>query len=105
MSNRSKIAAITAASIGMVLTQGSTLLAEKQDSSAPKKVTKIAAPIDLDEEVFYSALSDEAVEKAGSGGGVYAAMTKEYCGGYSQYCNKAQPVKKPASSQPKKPKQ
>jgi hypothetical protein len=51
MSSTSKRAVITAASIGIVLTQSSSLLAEKQDG-APEKVTKIAAPIDLDEEVF-----------------------------------------------------
>jgi hypothetical protein len=52
MSSTSKIAVVTAASIGMVLTQSSSLLAEKQDSSAPEKVTKIAAPIDLDRILF-----------------------------------------------------
>jgi hypothetical protein len=61
MSSTPKIAVITAASIGMVLTQSSPLLAEKQDSSAPENVTKIAAPIDLDEEVLYSARPDEVL--------------------------------------------
>ena len=48
MSNKSKLAVITVASIGIVLTQSSSLLAE-QDRS---EVTKIATPIDLDEEVL-----------------------------------------------------
>jgi hypothetical protein len=61
MSSTPKIAVITAASIGMVLTQSSSLLAENQDRS---EVIKIAAPIDLDEDVLYSPLSDEVLEKA-----------------------------------------
>ena len=64
MSNKSKLAVVTAASIGIVLTQSSPLFAEIENNSAPEKVTKIAAPIDLDEEVLYSALPDEALEKA-----------------------------------------
>ena len=64
MSIKSKIAAITAASIGMVLTQSSSPRAETEDNSAPEKVTKIAIPIDVDEEVLYSAVPDEALEKA-----------------------------------------
>jgi hypothetical protein len=62
-----KIAVITAASIGMVLTQSSSLLAEKQDASAAQKVTKIAAPIDLDEEVLYSVVPDEVLEVIAGG--------------------------------------
>jgi hypothetical protein len=58
------IAAIAAASIGMVLTQSSSPRAETEDNSAAEKVTKIAAPIDVDEEVLYSAVPDEALEKA-----------------------------------------
>ena len=76
MSNKSNLAVITAASIGVVLTQSSSLLAEKQDSSAPEKVTKIAAPIDLDEEVLYWALPDEALEKAAGSGGKVAMGTE-----------------------------
>jgi hypothetical protein len=55
MSSKSKLAVITAASIGMVLTQSSASRAETENSSAPEKVTRIAAPIDVDEEVLYSA--------------------------------------------------
>ena len=62
MSIKSKIAAIAAASIGMVLTQSSSPRAETEDNSAPEKVTKIAAH--LDEEILYSALSDDVLEKA-----------------------------------------
>ncbi len=103
MSSRSKIAVITAASLGMVLTQSSASRAETEDSSAaPEKVTKIAAPIDLDEEVLYSALPDEVLEKAA--GSVHLAYTASGCGGWTNYCNKGQPVKKPASSSSKKPK-
>jgi hypothetical protein len=71
MSSTSRIAVIAAASLGLVLTQSSAPRAETEDSSAPEKVTKIAAPIDLDEEVLYSALPDEVLEKAAasSGGG------------------------------------
>jgi hypothetical protein len=73
MSNNSNIGVITAASIGMVLTQSSSLLAEKQASSAgPEKVTQIAVSSDLDEEVLYSTLPDEALEKAAAFGGVGA---------------------------------
>ena len=63
MSIKSKIAAIAAASIGVVLTQSSATRAETEDNSAPEKVTKIAAPIDVDE-VFYSAVPDEVLERA-----------------------------------------
>jgi len=68
MSIKSKIAAIVAASLGMVLTQSSASRAENEDSSAPEKVTKIAAPIDVDEDVLYSALPDEVLEKAAASG-------------------------------------
>ena len=54
MSNKSKIAAIAAASLGMVLTQSSAPRAETEDNGAPEKVTKITAPIDIDDEIFYS---------------------------------------------------
>ena len=67
MSIKSKIAAIAAASIGMVLTQSSSPRAEIEDNSAPEKVTKIAA--DLDEEVLYSALPDEVLERAAASSG------------------------------------
>src|SRR5262249_8860924 len=68
MSIKSKIAAIAAASIGMVLTHSSSLRAENEDSSAPEKVLKITAPIDLDEEVLYPALPDEVLERAAASG-------------------------------------
>jgi hypothetical protein len=71
MSNKSKLAVITVASIGIVLTQSSSLLAE-QDRS---EVTKIATPIDLDEEVLYSALPDEVLEKAAEVGGFGVCST------------------------------
>jgi hypothetical protein len=64
MSIKSKIAAIGAASLGMVLTQSSAPRAETEDNSAPQKVAKITAPIDVDDEIFYSALPDEALERA-----------------------------------------
>jgi hypothetical protein len=64
MSIKSRIAAIVAASLGMVLTQSSASRAETENSSAPEKATKIAAPIDVDEDVLYSELPDEALEKA-----------------------------------------
>jgi hypothetical protein len=80
MSIKSKIAAIVAASLGMVLTQSSASRAETENSSAPEKVTRIAAPIDVDEEVLYSALSDEVLEKAaGSGGTVHLASLGITC--------------------------
>ena len=99
MSNKSNLAVITAASIGVVLTQSSSLLAEKRDSSAPEKVTKIAAPIDLDEEVLYSALPDEALEKAAAFGGVGVCSAQITCA--VQACNQGQQgqtVKKPPYS-------
>jgi hypothetical protein len=65
-SNKSKLAVITAASIGMLLTQSPASRAETEDSSAPKKVTRIAAPIDWGEEVFYSAFPDEVLEQFSS---------------------------------------
>ena len=67
MSITSKKALISAASIGMVLTQSSSPRAETEDNSAPEKVTKIAAPIDVGEEVLYSAVPDEALERAAAG--------------------------------------
>jgi hypothetical protein len=73
MSIKSKIAAIAAASLGMVLAHSSASRAETEDNSAPEKVTKIAVPIDVDE-VFYSALPDEVLERAaGFGGTVHLA--------------------------------
>jgi hypothetical protein len=92
MSSTPKIAVITVASIGMVLTQSSSLLAEKQDRS---EVTNIAAPIDLDEEVLYSALSDESDEVLEKAATMYAAaFSVTICAG----CDKVQPVKRPPSS-------
>ena len=67
MSIKSKIAAIAAASIGMVLTQSSSPRAETEVNSAPEKVTKIAAPIDVDEDVLYSAVPDEVLEVVAGG--------------------------------------
>jgi hypothetical protein len=64
MSIKSKIAAIAAASLGMVLTQSSAPRAEIENSSAPEKLTKIAAPIDVNDEIFYSAVPDDALERA-----------------------------------------
>jgi hypothetical protein len=97
MSSKSKLAVITAASIGMVLTQSSASRAETENSSAPEKVTRIAAPIDVDEEVLYSALSDEVLEKAaGSGGTVHLASLVFTCSGN---CNQPQQsVKAPTFS-------
>src|SRR5689334_7027085 len=66
MSIKSKIAAIAAASLGMVLTQSSATRAETEDNSAPEKVTKITPPIDVNEDVFYSAVPDEVIENAAS---------------------------------------
>jgi hypothetical protein len=94
MSSTPKIAVITAASIGMVLTQSSSLLAEKQE---PQKVAKIAAPIDLDEEVLYSPLPDEALERAAGFGGPGVCVTATCAQG--QICN-GQAVKKPPYSKP-----
>jgi hypothetical protein len=97
VSSTSKIAAVTAASIGMLLTQSSSVLAEKQDASAPEKVTKIAASIDLDEDVFYSALPDEVLEKAAGLGGVgLCGVTQSTCAG-GRICN-SPPVQKPPYS-------
>jgi hypothetical protein len=92
MSSTSKIAVVTAASIGMVLTQSSSLFAENQDRS---EVTK--APIDLDEEVLYSALPDEALERAAALGGV-GVCSAAACTQALQACNQGQPVKKPPYS-------
>jgi hypothetical protein len=113
MSSTSKKALISAASIGIVLTQSSSLLAEKQNTSAPEKVTKIAAPIDLDEEVLYSALSDDVLEKAVAGvylaytGGLQCAPHQPTTYGCftttTNSCNKGQSVKNPASSSSNKP--
>jgi hypothetical protein len=82
MSIKSKIAAIVAASLGMVLTQSSASRAETENSSAPENVTKIAAPIDVDEDVLYSALPDEVLERAaGFGGTVHLAAPGASNGG------------------------
>jgi hypothetical protein len=89
MSNKSKIALIAAASIGVVVTQSSSLRAENENSSAPEKATKIVAPINADEDVFYSVIPDDALERAA--GSLCAAQS--------------QPVKKPPTSQSKKQKQ
>lgn len=102
MSNKSKIAVVTAASLGLVLTQSSASRAENGDSSAPQ-VTKIAAPIDVNEEVFYTPVSDDALERA-SGTVDLAASTGSPCV-TTAICGKAQPIKKPPTSQSKKPKQ
>src|SRR5262249_25505524 len=91
---KSKIAVITAASIGMVLTQSSSPRAETENSGGREKA-KIAAPIDVDEDVLYSALPDEALERAAasSTGSQYCTAHGMYtCGGYSP-----QRVKKPPS--------
>jgi|SRR5262249_5661668 len=79
MSIKSKIAAIAAASLGMVLTQSSAPRAETEDNSAPEKVTKITAPIDVDEEVLYSALSDDVLEKAAESAGVVGVSVGGTC--------------------------
>jgi hypothetical protein len=80
MSNKSKIAVITAASIGMVLTQSSSLRAENEDTNAPEKVTKIAVPVDLDEAVLYSTLPDEVLENtAGFAGVGLCGVTQATC--------------------------
>jgi hypothetical protein len=92
MSSTSKIAVITAASLGLVLTQSSASRAETENSSAPEKVTRIAAPIDVDEEILYSALPDEVLEKAAGFGRVYLAFSVP-----------TECLKKPASSSSKKP--
>jgi hypothetical protein len=99
MSNNSKIGVITAASIGMVLTQSSSLLAENQDRS---EVTKIAAPIDLDEEVLYSALPDKVLEKAAAlalgGVGVCSTSTCNLNEGSTSYNKKVPPLSKSRTS-------
>jgi hypothetical protein len=92
MSSTSKIAVITAASIGVVVTQSSSLRAEIEGSSPAEKVTKIAAPIAVDEEVLYSALPDDVLEKAAGFGRLYLA-----------YSVPTECLKKPASSSSKKP--
>lgn len=71
MSSTPKIAVITAASIGVVLTQSSTLLAEKQEQQ--KEIA--AATDDLDDEVLYSALPDEALERAAGGVGACLSLS------------------------------
>lgn len=92
--SKPKIAVITAAAIGMVLTESSSLLAESQDRS---EVIKIAAPIDLDEEVLYSALPDEVLEKAAEVGGVgLCGVTQSTCAA-GRVCN-SPPVQKPPYS-------
>jgi hypothetical protein len=92
MSSTPKIAVIAAASIGMVLTQSSSLLAEKQDTSAPQKVAKIATPIDLDEEVLYSALPDEVLERAAGFGGFGVCNTQTCnCNNKGQTVNRKVP--------------
>jgi hypothetical protein len=100
MSIKSKIAAIAAASIGMVLTQSSSPRAETENSSGREKA-KIAAPIDVDEEVLYSALPDEALERAaGFGGTVHLASIGPTCAGTCISCNQtpAQSIKAPPFS-------
>jgi hypothetical protein len=93
MSNKSKIAAIAAASLGMVLTQSSSLRA---DSNAPERVTKIVAPVDWSEEVLYSAFSDDDLEKAvGFGFGGVGACSTATCNTCFGVCNQSQTVKKP----------
>jgi hypothetical protein len=92
MSIKSKIAAIAAASIGMVLTQSSSPRAETEDNSAAEKVTKIAAPIDVDEEVLYSAVPDEALEKAAA-----SPLTLNCAPTNAMSCSGGCQVKKPSS--------
>jgi hypothetical protein len=100
MSNNSKIGVIAAASIGMVLTQSSSLLAEEQDTSAAQKATKIAAPIDVDEEVLYSTLPDETLEKAAvfGGVGVCSTLTCNLNEGSTSYNKKVPPLSKSRTS-------
>jgi hypothetical protein len=99
MSSKSKIAAIVAASLGMVLTQSSAPRAETEDNSAPEKVTKITAPIDVDDEIFYSALPDEALERAAASS-PFSASTACCNTGAAMSCNSVScnaQVKKPPS--------
>jgi hypothetical protein len=86
MSIKSKIAAIAAASIGMVLTQSSAPRAEAEDNSAPEKVTTFAAPLDVDEEIFYSPLPDEALEKAAGFGETVHFAANPYSQAYPTQC-------------------
>jgi hypothetical protein len=99
MSIKSKIAAIAAASLGMVLTQSSSPRAEIEDNSAPEKVTKIAAPVDVGEDVLYSELPDEALERAAASSPFSAASA--CCNtGAAMSCNSVScnaQVKKPPS--------
>jgi hypothetical protein len=100
MSIKSKIAAIVAASLGMVLTQSSAPRAETDDNSAPEKATKIAAPIDLDE-IFYTALPDEVLERAAASGSPTAHCNTgdsctANCATYVVGGCITQPVKKPS---------
>jgi hypothetical protein len=102
MSNKSKLAVIAAAAIGVVVTQSSSLHAETEQNSAPEKLTKIAAPINANEDVFYSAIPDDALERAAGFAGMKLAAGWTSS---SQCCSKVQPVKKPPTSQSKKTKQ
>jgi hypothetical protein len=103
MSNKSKLAVITAASIGMVLTQNSAARAEIEGNTAPEKVTRIAVPINVDEEILYSALPDDVLEKAAGSGVHVAAGTYAQGCSTTAICSNAKPVKKPPSSSSKKP--
>jgi hypothetical protein len=62
-SNTSKVAAITAATLGTLLTPTSAPRAEVEVGNSPN-LTKVTPSVDLDEDVFYSPVSDEALEIA-----------------------------------------
>jgi len=107
MSIKSKIAAIAAASLGMLLTQSSSPRAETESSSGREKA-KIAAPIDVDEDVLYSALPDDVLERAAASSpfsaataccGVGSAVAGADCTG-SSACN-TQLKKSPSGGSPK----
>ena len=63
MSGKSTKIAVMAASLGMVLTPSSAPRAEAEDGGL-RGVTNVTASVALDEDVFYSAVSDEVLEIA-----------------------------------------
>jgi hypothetical protein len=71
-SNTSKIAAMAA--LSMVLTPASAPLAKTEDGS-PRDGAKITAPIDLDEEAFYWAIPDEALEIMAEAKSAYTTLS------------------------------
>ena len=88
MSKTSKIAAM-AASLSMVFAPTSAPLADTEDAS-PRDSTKITASIILEnDEVFYSAIPDEALE--------IMAETKTIRGVETPSCGNHQPRNRPSA--------